>query len=87
MSLYYFHIRNGFEVERDPNGTELPDLETAHAEALVCARELAETVPEFNHDTVIEIGNETGHILRRVPFTDVIGPMQQGPVARLARSR
>ena len=41
MPLYYFHIRNGSALERDPEGMKLPDLESAHAEALVVSRELA----------------------------------------------
>ena len=41
MPLYYLHIRNGDKLEVDPDGTELPDLETAFEEARKVARELA----------------------------------------------
>jgi hypothetical protein len=75
MPLYYLHIRNGRDLERDPEGVKLPDLDSAHAEALVVARELTDAIPEFNNDTVIEIADETGRTLLRVPFSDAAGPI------------
>lgn len=75
MPLYYFHIRNGCDLERDPEGMELPDLDSAHAEALIVARELVDAVPEFNKDTLIEIVDETGRTLLCVPFADAAGPI------------
>jgi hypothetical protein len=75
MPLYYFHIRNGSDLEQDPEGSELPDLETAHAEALTVARELTGAIPEFNSNTLIEIADESGRTLLRVPFSDAAGPI------------
>jgi hypothetical protein len=76
MPLYYFHIRNGSAFERDPKGSELPDLETAHAEALICARELALAILDFEDDTRIEIADEAGQILLLVPFFEAKGLLQ-----------
>jgi hypothetical protein len=69
MPLFYFNIRNGSDLERDPDGTELPNLASAHAEALVVSRELAGAIPEFNDDTLIEIADEAGRTLLIVPFS------------------
>jgi len=75
VPLYYFHIRNGSALERDPEGMKLPDLESAHAEALVVSRELAGAIPEFNKDTLIEIADETGRTVLLVPFSEAAGPI------------
>jgi hypothetical protein len=40
MPRYYFHIRNADDMARDGEGTDLPDFDSAHKAALVCAREL-----------------------------------------------
>ncbi len=76
MPRYYFHIRNGLDFEEDPAGLDLPDLDAAHAEALIVAHELATVVPEYSSDTIIEIADETGQTLLLVPFSDAIGPLQ-----------
>ncbi len=34
MARYYFHIRDGNNLIRDEEGTELPSLEAARAEAI-----------------------------------------------------
>ena len=47
MPLYYLHIRNGEKLEVDPDGTELPDLDAAFAEAMKVARELAGEVADL----------------------------------------
>ena len=72
MPLYYFHIRNGSALERDPEGMKLPDLESAHAEALVLLR-IGRRDPEFNKDTL-------NRLLTRlvVPFCWFRFPKQQG---------
>jgi hypothetical protein len=75
MPLYYFHIRNGSDLEQDPEGSELPNLETAHAEALIAARELTGAIPELNNDTLIEVADETGRTLLCVPFLEAAGPI------------
>lgn len=80
MPLYYFHIRNGSDLEQDPEGSELPNLDSAYAEALIVARELAGAIPEFNNDTVIEIADMNGKTLLLVPFSKAaeLGGVEQG---------
>jgi hypothetical protein len=63
---YYFNIREGSELIRDEEGTELPDPEAAHAEALASARDLA--MDEIRrHNRVdgrkIEIVSEFGDVI------------------------
>jgi hypothetical protein len=72
MPMYYLHIRNGDQLERDPDGTELPDIDAALAEARKVARELAAEIPAYDGSTVIEIADEDGQALLTVPFSDAI---------------
>ena len=75
MPLYYLHIRNGDKLEVDPDGTELPDLDAALAEAVKVARELVDEVHDLGRDAVIEIADGSGEtildgaILRCSPAT------------------
>ena len=70
MPLYYLHIRNGDKLEVDPDGTELPDLNAAVAEALKVARELLGEVNDLRRDAVIEIADGAGRTVLTVPFSD-----------------
>ena len=76
MPRYYFHIQNGSDLEEDPEGTELPDINAAHAEALIVTQELAAAVPEFDSDTIIEFADEMSQTVLLVPFSEAIGPIQ-----------
>jgi hypothetical protein len=40
MARFYFHMRRGDHIERDIDGSEMPDLEVARTEALLSAREI-----------------------------------------------
>lgn len=40
MAKYYFHIRRGSDVARDPEGAEFASQELAREEAVTAAREL-----------------------------------------------
>jgi hypothetical protein len=76
MPRYYLHIRDeeGRLVE-DPDGSELPDLEAARAEALTGARAvLAEKVRagELIGDQRFEITDEAGTVLTIIPMKDVL---------------
>lgn len=70
MPLYYFHIRNGSKLEKDPDGVELPGIEAAHFEALKVARELRSELADFGNDAAIEIVDEAGQMLRTVMFSE-----------------
>ncbi len=41
MPRFFFHARDGDQRIDDPEGTDLPDLDAARAEAVVGAREIA----------------------------------------------
>jgi hypothetical protein len=69
---YFLHID---ELDTDPDGTELPDLEAARREAMLSAREmLAERIILGADDipTRIVITDEEGSILSVVHFRDVL---------------
>ncbi|GEO19294.1 hypothetical protein MAE02_69900 [Microvirga aerophila] len=74
MPLYYLHIRNRNELEVDPDGMELPDIDAAMAEALKVARELTAEIPEYDASTVIEIADGDGQTILTVPFCHVFCP-------------
>jgi hypothetical protein len=73
MPMYYFHIRDGDKFEVDPDGTELPDIDAARAEALKVAQELMTEVPDLGREAVIEIADGYGQTVLTVPFSDTIG--------------
>lgn len=70
--MYYFHIRDGDKLEPDPDGTELPDIDAALAEALKVAQELASEIPAYDDATTIEIADGDGQALLSVPLSDAI---------------
>lgn len=75
MPRFYFHIVSGDTVIEDPDGSELPDLDTARAEALQSARHLlADKVRngEIVDGQRFEIRNGTGDLLATVAFRDAI---------------
>jgi Domain of unknown function (DUF6894) len=76
MPRYYLHIHDGHDLDLDPDGTDFRDLQAAQAEAERVVRELWLDWSEARPDTAIEIVDATGRTMRRVPFSDVIGPMQ-----------
>ena len=72
MPLYFFNIRNHIDT-RDEVGDELPDLETAKAEALKDIVDImgSRSVALGNHwpEWSIEICDERGAVLLVVPFS------------------
>jgi len=75
MPRYLFHIRKDDVVIRDPDGSDLPDLEAALSEAANSARDLlAELLRhgELLDGQVFEISDEKGTVLERVPFRSVL---------------
>ena len=73
MPMYYFHIRDGSTFESDPDGTELPDISTAHVEALKVAHELLRELPDLQK-AVIEIADEHGRTVLTIPLSDALRP-------------
>lgn len=75
MPRFYFHIVDGATVIEDPDGSDLPDLESALAEALQSARHLlADKVRagDIVDGQRFEIRDEAGALLATLPFRDAI---------------
>ena len=68
MPRFYFHVRDGFEVDEDDEGVELPDFEAARAEALATVEELREELAGDAAGIELEITDDTGRRLLTVPF-------------------
>jgi len=67
MPRYFFNIRDGYDVDEDDEGIELPDIEAARAEALATVEELREELHDAGN-IELEITDETGQRLLTVPF-------------------
>lgn len=75
MPRFYFNIVDGTKVIEDPDGSELPDLDTAVAEALQSARHLlADKVRagDVIDGQKFEIRDDEGALLATVRFRDAI---------------
>jgi hypothetical protein len=73
MPRYYFHIHNGYELELDPVGADLPDLKAARSEAERITRDVSRFWPQARRYMMIEIADEAGQTIVRLPFADVMG--------------
>lgn len=62
MVRYYFHVRDGSVLLLDNEGEDVPDLDTARAHAIECAREfLSEAaLSGTSLDLKIEVADELG---------------------------
>jgi hypothetical protein len=67
MPRYFFNIRDGYDVDEDEEGIELPDLDAARAEALATVEELRDELADAGN-IELEITDETGRRLLTVPF-------------------
>ena len=76
MPTFHFHTRIDGHLFEDPDGSELPTLEAARAEALVAAREgFAELIKTGKAvgGRSLEIADGAGRVLATVTFRDVAG--------------
>jgi hypothetical protein len=75
MPRYFFHVRNGSDLDRDSEGHLCPDAEAARREAINAVREiLSEKLLHggaLNHRS-IEIADETGHVVDVVNSRDLL---------------
>ncbi len=79
MGLYRFHIRDAFGLVEDQEGTELPDLYAALAEALRSTHEFladASSTPGMQ----FEIADDTGRVVLKVPIATE-APQKQAKAA------
>lgn len=77
MPRYYFNVVAGHGVREDLEGSDLPDLEHAWAEAIEDARSLMSDAVLRGEDIScrrLDICNEAGEVLLTVPFKDGIKP-------------
>jgi hypothetical protein len=73
MPHFYFHLRNGAQLEEDKEGHELESLFAARREAILGARDvMAERVRAGREPdgSQFEITDESGKIILIVPFEE-----------------
>ena len=90
MPRFFFHVLNGAELLRDPNGSDLPDLEDARAEALATALELWSEVLRSGGDPrpySIAIEDEQHRVLEVVEFTATLDRLGRPVDPAPARAR
>jgi hypothetical protein len=75
MPLYFFHVREGSDLNRDAEGRDLSDVEAARREAINSVREIiSEKLHHggaLNHRS-IEIADETGHVVDVIHSREVL---------------
>jgi len=67
MPRFFFNIRDGYDVDEDDEGIDLPDFEAARAEAIATVEELRDELADAGN-IELEIVGETGRRLLTVPF-------------------
>jgi predicted regulator of Ras-like GTPase activity (Roadblock/LC7/MglB family) len=75
MPRFFLHNRSQDQTYLDPDGTNLPDLAAALAEAVLSAREMM--ADELRHGSLtpgrsFDIAGEDGHVLATVAFHDCL---------------
>ncbi len=75
MPRYYFNVRDGYDLDEDDEGVELPDLETARAEAQATVEELRDELGPEAQNIQLEIMDEEG---RRLFTVSLGGQRGQG---------
>lgn len=80
MTRYYFHVRDGSQVQgsqllTDDEGSELPNLDAAKTEALAAAADILAARIKAGRpvgNAIFEIADETGAVLMSIPFRVVL---------------
>src|SRR5262245_60527641 len=75
MPLFFFNLCTPDGVERDEEGIELPDIETAYLEAFQTAVEMWTEAIRHRRDAsqeCFEITDASGQVLMTIPFIEVI---------------
>ncbi len=75
MPTFHFHIRDGNQLFEDPDGSELPNLEAARAEALAAREAFAEMIKTGKAvgGRHFEIADDAGRVLATVTPRDILG--------------
>lgn len=76
MPVYYFHVRDGGKIMRDPEGLELPDIdsvrEVVRNSILSVLRE--NQTDKLSYDSEFQIDDERGRTVLIVPFRLALHP-------------
>ena len=77
MPRYYFHVRDGDNLDFDHVGTDLANIDEARIEALNVARDLCylwnDLKPGALNNMAIEVADETGQTVLVLPFPAAMG--------------
>jgi hypothetical protein len=75
MPHFYFHLRNGSDLERDTCGLEFANLEDAYLEAFRAATEIWAELLSRRRDLTrlaFEIADQSGKLVMCLPFAEVL---------------
>jgi hypothetical protein len=78
MSRFFFHNRTDTALAEDLEGTELPTLKAARAEAIIDLRQFVAAALQHNRllgNRHIDIHDPAGRLLATVSVQDAIGPL------------
>ena len=88
---FYFHFFDADKIHLDEDGMELPDWETAYAEAYEAAKELWGLMLEERRDPTrcaFQVADAAGQEAFRFPFSEVLSRPAEPPVSqRIKRLR
>jgi len=70
MPRYYFHIREGAALTRDPAGRDLPDAEAARDWAIILGCSLREE-RQNGPRPAVEIVDETGRVVDEIDTREI----------------
>jgi hypothetical protein len=83
---FFFHIRDGATLIRDPDGAYVADLASAKAEAILDARALmSQSIVEcarIGLERQIEIADQEDRTVLVVPFSEAVGPLSGFGISR-----
>jgi hypothetical protein len=86
MARYYFHLTRGGQLVEDLEGEELPDLDSAHKKALICARELLSEAIRSGAGSPADafvVQDQDGEQRLFVPLTEALPPWLSGQARAL----
>ncbi|WP_092990059.1 hypothetical protein [Rhizobium sp. NFR03] len=84
MQKYFLHLNYLRECVQDPDGAELPDLETAKSDARDTIREMAADALRAKRKftlTSIRVGSESGQLLAEVSVAETLAEVIGVPFA------
>ena len=90
--MFYFTLRDGGQVLRDDEGVELPNVAAANVHAIRVAREVMKCDEVNKRSWLLEVLDECGTTVARVPFASVdptlnhLAPDLRNLVERLAET-